>query len=177
VDEESKNLVLTGLMGSGKTTIGRLVAHGLNRQFIDTDQYLEEKYGPAQQIFERPNGDQMFAKIEQVIAQELAVQQRLVISTGGRFLLNPNNMTTLSKSSVFLCLTAPLEELVTRLSNPQEDTYRPRFAAAKNKLKLMHDLQQLSAPHFINFEKIATSQKIPEDVADELIQRFESWVS
>ena len=172
MSEKHKNLVFTGLMGSGKTTIGRLVAGGLNRQFVDTDQFLQEKYGSAKQILERPNGDAEFAAIEEDIAQELSVQKRLVIATGGRFLLNPKNVAALSKSSKFLCLTASLEALVIRLSHAENDTYRPRFIAAENKLKLMQELQKLSEPHLKDFEKIATEGKSPEDVADELIKRF-----
>lgn len=172
VGEENKNLVLAGLMGSGKTTVGRLVAFGLDRQFIDTDQYLEENYGSAQQILQRPYGDEEFASIEQSIALDLAHQQRLVIATGGRFCLNAESVAALSKSSIFLCLTAPLEELVARLSNPQQSTYRPRFVAAKNKLKLMQQLEKISEPHFKSFEKIVTNQNTAEEVAEQLIQRF-----
>lgn len=168
----SKNLVFTGLMGTGKTTIGKLVAIGLGREFIDTDQFLEESYGPAQKILKKPSGDQAFRTIEEAIAEELASRKQLVIATGGRFCLNPKNVAALSKNSIFLCLNAPLETLVSRLTAADQDTYRPKFIAAENKLQLMRDLETLSKPHFRDFEQISTTGRAPQAVAEELIQRF-----
>ena len=47
------NLILTGFMGTGKTTVGRLVAEKLGREFVDTDLVIEERHGPIQEIFDR----------------------------------------------------------------------------------------------------------------------------
>ena len=159
-------------MGSGKTTVGKLVAKGLNRQFVDTDEFLEAHYGPAKYILNSPGGDDVFNAIEEAIAQTLSSQSKRIIATGGRFCLNPKNVAALSHNSIFLCLHAPLEELVSRLTVSAQNTYRPRFAASENKYQLMHDLSVLSEPHFSHFEQIPTGGRPPQAVADELILRF-----
>ncbi|PWQ96927.1 hypothetical protein DKW60_12000, partial [Leucothrix pacifica] len=53
------NLLITGLMGTGKTTLGKLVALKLNRKFVDTDEYLVCKYGSASDILNQTNGDEL----------------------------------------------------------------------------------------------------------------------
>lgn len=168
----NKHLIITGLMGSGKTTVGKLVANSLNREFIDTDQFLDKTYGSTQRILTGPNGDETFKAIEEEIAHTLSDRKKLVISTGGRFFLNPNNVAILSKSSIILCLSASCEELVRRLSNTTENTYRPKFIAAKDKLQLMNELNSISESHFKYFEKIPTTGKTAVEVAKEIALRF-----
>ena len=82
------NLILTGFMGTGKTTVGRLVARKLGREFVDTDLVIEERHGPIQEIFDR-QGESAFRDIERTLAVELGQRKRLVIATGGRMLLDP----------------------------------------------------------------------------------------
>ena len=53
---DTRNLVITGLMGSGKTTVGQLVANSMQREFIDTDQYIETHFGPTKNILSQYNG-------------------------------------------------------------------------------------------------------------------------
>ena len=90
------NVVLTGFMGTGKTTIGRLVAEKLNYEFIDTDQLIEEQIGCTIAEFFRVKGEAAFRKLEAELAQELSHREGLVISTGGRMMLDPVNAAALN---------------------------------------------------------------------------------
>lgn len=165
----ANNVILTGLMGTGKTTLGRHVANKLNRTFIDTDEYIEAQFGPAASIFSQPNGDIQFRAIEEQVANELSAKQHCVISTGGRFMLNQSNIDVMQHTGVVVCLVAELSELVERLSNTTSTTYRPRFVQAEDKLKLMQQLEQQSASYFIQFKQITTTGRLIEDIAEEII--------
>ena len=162
----TRNLIITGLMGTGKTTVGRLVAEKLNREFIDTDEFIETHYGPAAEILSQSNGDELFKQTEEAVAQQLAARQKLVISTGGRFMINNKNTRIMSTTGDIICLTAELNELVTRLLNSNTQTYRPRFDNAINKLALMENLQRQSAASFSQFRQWDTNGSSVMEVAD-----------
>jgi shikimate kinase len=149
------NLVITGLMGSGKSTIGQLAAKKLERAFIDTDQYLNENYGSAEGILSLPDGDARFREIEMDIAYRLSFTSDLVISTGGRFRLNQVNIDLLKRNAYILCLSADLDDLVYRLLNAKADTYRPRFFRAEDKQALMSSLERQSAPYYRQWLRIS----------------------
>ena len=80
-----RNVVLTGFMGTGKSTVGRLLAERLGYEFVDTDQLIVERYGPIPEIF-ATDGEAAFRAYEREVAGELAERQGLVIATGGRAL-------------------------------------------------------------------------------------------
>jgi shikimate kinase len=94
----SDNLILTGFMGTGKTTVGRLVAQKLGREFIDTDIVIEERHGPIDAIF-NSQGESAFRDIERALAHELGQRTGLVIATGGRMLIDPENVKALRRST------------------------------------------------------------------------------
>lgn len=166
------NLIITGLMGTGKTTVGKLVAAKLGREFIDTDEYINENVGSASHILSQPNGDVHFRLVEEQVASELASRKGLVISTGGRFLISQSNIDAMSQTGHIICLVANLDEIVIRLLSSSTDTYRPRFEAAKSKIELMIKLQEQSRPFYSQFYQFNTSGVKPEEVADEIVR----WV-
>src|SRR5512143_2336464 len=91
------NIVLTGFMGTGKTTVGRLLAAQLGYEFVDTDVLIEARLGrPISQVFAEL-GEAAFRQMEADLAQELANREGLVISTGGRLMLDPANVAALSR--------------------------------------------------------------------------------
>jgi len=79
----SENLVITGFMGTGKSTIGKKIAAKLKREFVDTDAEIERRAGMSiPEIFE-VQGEAAFRAMETELARELATREKLVISTGG----------------------------------------------------------------------------------------------
>ncbi|MEX2655207.1 MAG: shikimate kinase [Acidimicrobiia bacterium] len=111
---EDRNIVLTGFMGTGKSTIGRRLAKRLGFGWVDTDHVIEERHGPIPEIFARA-GEFVFRGIERNIASELSTRTRLVVSTGGRMLLDPDNIRAFSASGRIFCLSVEPDVLVSRL--------------------------------------------------------------
>jgi shikimate dehydrogenase len=111
LEKKIKNIVLTGMPGCGKTTLGLLLAEKLKCPFVDTDDLIEKRIGMAIPLFFESAGEEEFRKIENQVAKEVAKYQGYVISTGGGIVLNPMNMQALSQNGTVLFLDRPLETL------------------------------------------------------------------
>ncbi len=116
------NLALVGFMGSGKSTVGRLVAQDLDFQFVDTDSLIEEKAGiPITEIFST-EGEQAFRQLERETILELAKEEKRVIATGGGAIMNPENLASLKSHALVVCLWANAESIHERTKH---QTHRP----------------------------------------------------
>jgi shikimate kinase len=116
VSSARTNIVLIGFMGSGKTSIGRLVAARLGFQFIDTDAVIVERAGmPITEIFER-HGEAWFREQETATLRSLSVVNRAVISTGGGIVGREENHTLLRALGLVVWLTASEEVIFERVS-------------------------------------------------------------
>lgn len=104
-----KTVILTGMMGSGKTTCGKRLAKQLQREFIDTDAVIVERAGkPISEIFAQ-EGEKAFRDLETRISQELAGREDLVIATGGGLILRQENVDALKENGVFVFLNRPAD--------------------------------------------------------------------
>jgi shikimate kinase len=160
------NLILTGFMGTGKTTIGRLVAQKLGREFVDTDLIIEERHGPIHEIFDR-QGESAFRDIERALAQELGQRRGLVIATGGRMLLDPENVRVLSKNGRIFCLVATPEEIYDRVTGDPSRVKRPLLEVEDPKQRIVELLGE-RGPDYERFPQLTTDQIEPEVIAQEL---------
>jgi len=114
--DSQQNIVITGFMGTGKTTVGRLLAGRLGRRFVDMDDLLVQRFGkPIAAVFAE-EGEQTFRAAEADLCAELAAEQGLVIGTGGGALLNEASRAALGASGVLICLTAGEDEILRRLA-------------------------------------------------------------
>ena len=86
-DQQSRNIILTGFMGSGKSTVGVLLAEILVKEFVDTDSMIEQIHGPIPEIF-KSEGEEVFRQYEREISEQLELEENLVIATGGKLLLD-----------------------------------------------------------------------------------------
>jgi shikimate kinase len=110
------NIVFIGFMGSGKTSIGRLVAHRLGFQFVDTDAVIVERAGmQISEIFAR-HGEPWFRDQETAALRSLGILQRAVLSTGGGVVLRPENRAVLRELGFVVWLTASEEVIYERVS-------------------------------------------------------------
>jgi len=109
-----KNIVLIGFMGTGKTTIGRLLASRLGRPFVDCDKKVEYENGMTiREIFEH-YGEGYFRQQEQDMIAKLSRYDNAVIATGGGVVLSPENMRRLKRNGVIIALTASVETILER---------------------------------------------------------------
>ncbi len=112
---DKRNTVLIGMPGSGKTTVGKALSEKLGKVFIDTDDIITEEYGCISDIFAE-KGEAFFRDIEAVAVKRVALQNGLVISTGGGAVLRQENVEYLKHNGVVFFLDRPLEDII-----PTED--------------------------------------------------------
>lgn len=121
------SVFLVGMMGSGKTTLGRALAHRLDMPFVDTDRVLVERTGvPVTTIFEI-EGEDGFRRRESAVIAELAEGEPRVIATGGGAVLAPENREVMRNRGTVVYLRARLEALWERT---RHDNSRPLLATA-----------------------------------------------
>ncbi|GAB4447168.1 MAG: shikimate kinase [Anaerolineae bacterium] len=120
-----KNIILTGFMGTGKSTIGRLVAAELGREFTDMDTLIEQREGrPIARIFAE-NGEPYFRQLEAGLCRELAGREGLVIATGGGALVTEANLRVMESSGLVICLDCDPATLWQRIGQSED---RPMLA-------------------------------------------------
>ncbi len=164
------NLILTGFMGTGKTTVGRLLADRLDLEFVDTDAVIEDRHGPIPEIFAE-EGEAGFRAIERRVAAELADRTGLVVATGGRMMLDHDNQASLGATGPVLCLVADATEILRRVEADPSPIGRPLLAGDDPPARI-HQLLAERAPLYAAFEQVQTAGRSPEEVADELAVRF-----
>ena len=127
------NIYLIGLMGSGKTTLGKSLAKKLNRPFIDTDQLIEQKSGVDVSMIFEFEGEAGFRERETKLLSEIALKKEHIVSTGGGIILSKYNRDVIAKSGIIFYLKTQPAELFIRLQN---DKTRPLLQGTNLKEKL-----------------------------------------
>jgi shikimate kinase len=168
---ERRNIVLAGFMGTGKTTVGRLVAHRLGWTFVDTDDLIVAAAGcPVADIFVQ-QGEAVFRHLEREACLHMAAQPQHVIATGGGALLDPTTRTAFETGGVVIGLHCALDEILRRVG---DDPSRPLFSAEREALAA---LLAARAPVYDSLPyRVDTSGRSPGDVAEEVIQLWQSGV-
>ncbi len=115
-----KNLTLTGMMGVGKSTIGKILAKKLKYRFVDVDKLIEEKEGLSINLIFKSKGEPHFRKIESEITLMELKTERAVISLGGGAFLNNSIRKTAKKLSTSFWLDVSVDELIKRLRNNKQ---------------------------------------------------------
>jgi shikimate kinase len=126
-------IFLVGMMGAGKTTIGRALARVLHREFIDLDHELESRCGVRIPVIFEIEGEQGFRKRECQVLDDCTVQPNLVMATGGGAVLAEENRQALQSRGIVIYLRASVEELYRRTSR---DRNRPLLATPDPKATL-----------------------------------------
>jgi shikimate kinase / 3-dehydroquinate synthase len=165
--QDNKNIILTGFMGTGKTTVGKLLASRLDREFIDTDSLIEARQGRTIPEIFTELGEAAFRRMESELAQELGERQGLIISTGGRFMLDPANVKALSRTGRVFCLVATPQEILTRIKKDKE--HRRPLLEVPNPSEQIVELLQVRRRGYQRFLKVRTNDKQPENVTEDLL--------
>lgn len=160
------NLYLIGMMGSGKTTVGRLLAQQLGYGFVDTDNIIVQAAGKSiNQIF-ADSGEAEFRQLESDILQQLCAYTKLAIATGGGIVLKQENWSYLHHGLI-VWLDAPVELLYSRLL---EDDTRPLLQDADPQGKLRSLLTQRTPLYSQADLRIAvTAEETPEQIATKVM--------
>lgn len=123
---KQKNIFLIGLMGTGKTTVGRQLSRKLKMDFYDSDRVIEERTGADIPLIFEKEGEAGFRKREADIIDELTQKQRIILATGGGAVLDAENRNHLVNRGTVFYLKSNLKTLVERTS---KDKNRPLLQA------------------------------------------------
>lgn len=165
--DEAKNIVLIGLMGSGKSSIGRTIAKALNRRFIDTDRYIERKFGKTIPEIFNEEGEESFRKIERETIKKISQYIGIVIATGGGTIKDPENFKCLKQSGWIIALFASPETLYKRIEGKR---IRPLLLDKDDPIKELDDIYKNRKGMYAQADfQINTENKEINQIADEII--------
>lgn len=174
----SRNLCLAGMMGAGKTTVGRIVADRLARRLVDTDDELRNWTGKSIPELFAIHGEDGFRRLEHEVIREVARCTDLVVALGGGAVLRTDNVAALTLTGVIVHLDAPAEVLAARMS-ADEITDRPLIAdtgGPDGAVDTSALVARLVARRTERAERYAEASQLavdaaraPEDVADEIV--------
>ena len=166
-----RNIVLVGFMGSGKTTVGKLVAEQTGMPLLDMDSMIEEREGKSINEIFAQDGEPHFRALERAMVKELAQTEGHIISTGGGIVLNPDNIADFEATGLVVCLLVDAETVLDRVKH---DTSRPLLAGDKQ-AKILQLLQTRKPLYEAITHKIDTSGRpSPIPTAQEIIELYRS---
>lgn len=162
------NLILCGMMGAGKTTVGIKIAETVGLRWYDIDDVIVENHGKISDIFKR-YGEEYFRKLETETVAKLSQKDGLVISVGGGLVLKEENVELLKRNGRIVYLRAGLETLERRLST---DSTRPLLQTDGETLR--ERLTRLLKERAPIYERVAdyivdVDGKTPEKIAAEAV--------
>ena len=139
------NVVLIGYRGTGKSTVGRVVATRLGRPIVSTDREIIRRAGSSISDIVAAHGWDYFRDLESAVCQELAEQNNLVIDTGGGAILRQQNVDVLKRNGRLIWLTASVETIAARIGG---DTQRPSLTGTKSHVEEIRDVLTERTPKY-----------------------------
>lgn len=162
------NISLIGMMGSGKTTVGKLLSERLNLRFVDTDELIVQSEGCSINEIFASKGEGYFRKLETEILKSVLNSDNQIISTGGGIIKSELNIQLIKSKSKSFYLKADAQSLFERVKN---DSSRPLLKdCTKDKINMILSqrvLQYEKADYIIN-----TVNKVPENIVEEVIEKL-----
>ena len=159
------NIYLVGFMGTGKTSVGRLLAKKKKFNFVDLDELIEfRERRRIVDIFAK-EGEPYFRKVEKKALKEVAGQKKFVVACGGGVVLDKENIQAMKKSGILVCLTAAPKEILKRVS---ANTQRP-LLNVKDPARRIEVLLKMRAPYYMQADKtIDTTGLSIKDVVEKI---------
>ena len=140
----SGSIFLVGLMGAGKTTIGRALAKKLNKRFVDSDHEIESRTGASIPVIFEIEGEESFRQREAEIIRELSAQEDIVLATGGGAILRAETRACLKQRGTVIYLRASINQILQRTGR---DKNRPLLQTADPRRKL-EELSRQRDPYY-----------------------------
>ncbi len=162
------NIYLIGMMGTGKTTVGKLLAQKLGYRFFDTDELIEAVAGKKISTIFAEEGEESFRDLESKVLNEVSAYTRSAIATGGGIVRRQMNWSYL-RQGLIIWLDTDLTILQERLA---QDQNRPLASQLESLLNLRRPLYAQADLHY----KIK-EQKTPEEVANQIIELIPSCLT
>lgn len=161
------NILLTGFMGAGKTSVGRKLAKRLGYRFIDTDSEIEREQGCSVPDIFKYAGESCFRNFETRLLEKLQTQNNSIIATGGGMVLRQENRELMRKIGKRVFLKVSVEELLLRL---RQDKQRP-LLQQKHPEELIQLMLKERTPIYEEAECIIDTSKLsPQQMVSEIIR-------
>ena len=171
LDLPYKNLVLTGFVGVGKTTVGRAVARQLSVEFLDVDEEIELRELMSISKIRELYGDSRLRALEHALCRQAALMRRAVIVTPGAALLDSRNYTLLEETGQVVCLVCELGEALRRLHLASEQHYRDPTIRRRTLSRLRREYAIVNDPRVLQLD----TTHLPIEQEIELLIRL--WVT
>lgn len=168
----SSNIYLIGFMGTGKTTVGRLLAKELNMDFVDTDEFIEQGMGMTVPSIFGIYGEAFFRQLEHNALISIANRQGMVVSTGGGIVLRNDNIDIMRSSGVMVCLDASVDTIMRNVGSGKGRPVLDGGDLRRNIIELMDKRRQFycQADIIVNIDD-KTLETISNDIIALLKQR------
>jgi shikimate kinase len=168
-DRRLTNLALIGFMGTGKTSVGRLVSEQLHFEFVDTDDLIQLHTGRTISDIFSKDGEPAFRALERKVVCELAASAQKVIATGGGLPANADHLATLKTYALVVCLWASPEKIWERVRN---QSHRPLLHDPDPQRKIRELLEQ-RAPFYRQADVlINTDLRSAREVAQQITLQY-----
>jgi shikimate kinase len=168
-DRQLANIALIGFMGTGKTSVGRLVAEQLRFEYLDTDEVIQAETGRTITEIFTTDGEPAFRALEEKVVKELAVRKQTVIATGGGLPVNPENLTSLKAHSLVVCLWSSPEKIWERV---RHQSHRP-LLHDKNPQAKIRELLAAREPFYKQADVLLnTDLRSLREVTQQVVHQF-----
>lgn len=162
-----RNIILAGFMGSGKTTVGRILARDLGWEFLDTDREIEAREGLSiPEIFET-RGEAAFRDLETALSHELKALHHHVIATGGGFMVRPENRSAAAEAGPVVLLIATPEQIWHRVKRSR---HRPLLQTEDPEGRIRELLKQREDAYASIPIRVETGGKTPYSIAEAVLK-------
>ncbi len=169
MDRQIRNLALIGFMGTGKSSVGQLVASLLHFGFLDTDELIESAVGKSIGEIFAQQGEAAFREYERQIVQRLSEQAKTVVATGGGLPAHADNLASLKSHALVVCLWASPEKIWERV---RHQTHRPLLNEPDPQAKI-RQLLAVRAPFYRQADVlINTETRSVREVAVQVVHQF-----
>jgi shikimate kinase len=164
-----RNLALIGFMGTGKSSVGRLVADLLHFTYLDTDHVIEARAGKTITELFKQDGEPVFRTWEKKIVEELALRDKTVISTGGGLPADQENLNSLKTHALVVCLWASPEAIFERV---RDHDHRPLLKTS-DPLEKIRSLLAVRAPYYRQADVLVNAEiRSVREIATQVIHQF-----
>lgn len=161
------NIFLTGFMGCGKTSVGRILSARLGYRFVDLDQVIVQEAGCSIKDIFAAQGEPAFRALESRVLGQVAQGEGIVVSTGGGAVIAPENRTVMRSFGIIVNLTASVETIAARVSG---DSERPLLQNDTSFERIRSMLESRETFYADADYRIDTSNISVRSVADQIIQ-------
>mgnify|MGYP001080117682 CR=1 FL=1 len=162
-----KNIYLVGFMGTGKTTVGKILAKKLNKKFIETDEVIEKKEKKKIVDIFREYGEPYFRRLEKELIKKISKKKDLIVSCGGGLICNEENLKILKETGIVFNLSASVKTIYNRTKNSSS---RPLLNVENPKERIRSLLNKRMPFYKQAHYSIKTDKLSKEEVADRIIK-------